>query len=277
MECWVTLSALAEATKKMRLGSLVTNNQYRNPALLAKMSATIDNISGGRLEFGIGAGGTGRSEWSRRLGFRTEHSAYGMDFPEKATIRIEKLREAVQIIKKLWTESKVSFAGQYYRIEDAFSNPKPLQKPYPPVWIGGAGERFLLKVTAQEAEGCNFAWNFSPQEYRKRLDVLGEYCNLFGRSLASVKRSLLTFCVTAENGNEVRKALRETTKPYVGIKGYVPYAIRPSALTGTIDECIRRIGEFRDAGVTDFILVFPEFEMDRWLVQFATSIMPSFQ
>jgi alkanesulfonate monooxygenase SsuD/methylene tetrahydromethanopterin reductase-like flavin-dependent oxidoreductase (luciferase family) len=200
-----------------------------------------------------------------------------MDFPEKATIRIDRLREAIQIIKKLWTEPKVSFKGRHYRIEDAFSNPKPLQKPHPPVWIGGTGERFLLKVAAQEADGCNFAWNSSPQEYRKRLDVLGEYCDFFGRSLASVKRSLLTFCVTAENGNEVRRALHETTKPYSEIKGYVPYALRPGAVTGTIDECIRRIGEFTDAGVTDFILVFPEFETDRWLDQFAKSIMPSFR
>jgi alkanesulfonate monooxygenase SsuD/methylene tetrahydromethanopterin reductase-like flavin-dependent oxidoreductase (luciferase family) len=244
--------------------------------LLAKISATLDNISGGRLEFGIGAGGTGRADWSRRLGFRTEYNAYGMDFPEKAAIRIGRLREAVQIIKKLWMESKVSYRGRHYRIEDAFSYPKPLQKPHPPVWIGGTGEKFLLKVVAQEADGWNAAWNLSPQQYQDRLDSLSEYCNDFGRSLASIRKSLLTACVTAQDANELGRALREIAKPYDEMRGYIPYALRPSALTGTVDECVRKISEFRDAGVTDFILVFPDFETDRWLSRFAMSVMPSF-
>jgi alkanesulfonate monooxygenase SsuD/methylene tetrahydromethanopterin reductase-like flavin-dependent oxidoreductase (luciferase family) len=244
--------------------------------LLAKISATLDNISGGRLEFGIGAGGTGRADWSRRLGFRTEYNAYGMDFPEKAAIRIGRLREAVQIIKKLWMESKVSYRGRHYRIEDAFSYPKPLQKPHPPVWIGGTGEKFLLKVVAQEADGWNAAWNLSPQQYQDRLDSLSEYCNDFGRSLASIRKSLLTACVTAQDANELGRALREIAKPYDEMRGYIPYALRPSALTGTVDECVRKISEFRDAGVTDFILVFPDFETDRWLSRFVMSVMPSF-
>jgi alkanesulfonate monooxygenase SsuD/methylene tetrahydromethanopterin reductase-like flavin-dependent oxidoreductase (luciferase family) len=276
MECWVSLSALAEATRGIRLGSLVTNVQYRNPALLAKMAATIDNISSGRLEFGIGAGGTGRSGWSRRLGFRAEYDAYGIDFPEATAVRIERLREAVKIIRRLWTDPKVSFSGQHYRIEDAFSYPKPMQKPHPPVWIGGSGEKFLLKVTAEEGDGCNFAWDLSPDDYLRRLRVLDEYCNHFGKSSTSLRKSLLTACVASADANEVKRALRETAERYNNIQDYVPYTRRSSSLTGTIGECIQKISEFRDVGVTDFILVFPETETHRWIVQFAEEVMPSF-
>jgi alkanesulfonate monooxygenase SsuD/methylene tetrahydromethanopterin reductase-like flavin-dependent oxidoreductase (luciferase family) len=276
LECWVTLSALAEATKEIRLGPLVTDIQYRHPALLAKMSTTVDRISGGRLEFGIGAGGTGRSEWSQKMGFAAEYDAYGMDFPSKASVRIERLREAVQIVKRLWIEPKVSFTGKHYRLADALSYPKPLQKPHPPVWIGGTGERHLLDVVAREADGCNFAWSLSPQEYRRRLDLLEEYCNSFGRSLDSLRKSLLAACVIAENADDASKLLREVVKPYEQIRGYVPYALRASALTGTIDECIRKVNEFKEAGVTDFILVFPEFQTERWLTRFAELIMSSF-
>jgi alkanesulfonate monooxygenase SsuD/methylene tetrahydromethanopterin reductase-like flavin-dependent oxidoreductase (luciferase family) len=276
MECWVTLSALAEITKEIRLGPLVTNVQYRHPALLAKMATTIDHVSGGRFEFGIGAGGTGRSEWSQKMGFGAEYEAYGMDFPSNATVRIERLREAVQIIKRLWVEPRVSFRGEHYRLTDASCYPKPLQKPHPPVWIGGTGERHLLDVVAQEADGCNFAWDLSAQEYRRRLAVLGEYCNRQGRSLDSLRKSLLTACVMAKSADDVSGLLREVMKPYERIGGYVPYAFRASALTGTIDECIRKFNEFKEAGVTDFILVFPEFETERWLTQFAELVMPSF-
>jgi alkanesulfonate monooxygenase SsuD/methylene tetrahydromethanopterin reductase-like flavin-dependent oxidoreductase (luciferase family) len=276
VECWITLSALAEVTKEIRLGPLVTNIQYRHPGLLAKMAATIDHVSGGRLEFGIGAGGTGRSEWSQKTGFGAEYKAYGMDFPSKATVRIDRLKEAVQIIKRLWVEPKVSFTGKHYRLADAICYPKPLQKPHPPVWIGGMGERYLLDVVAQEADGCNFAWNLSSEEYRRRLDILREYCDRYGRSLDSLRRSLLAACVMAKNADDARGLLREVVKPYEQIGGYVPYAFRASALTGTIDECIRKVNKFKEAGVTDFIIVFPEFETERWLTQFAGSVMPSF-
>jgi alkanesulfonate monooxygenase SsuD/methylene tetrahydromethanopterin reductase-like flavin-dependent oxidoreductase (luciferase family) len=276
MECWVTLSALAELTKEIRLGPLVTNVQYRHPGLLAKMSTTIDHASGGRLDFGIGAGGTGRSEWAQKMGFVAEFEAYGMDFPIEANVRIERLREAVQIIKRLWVEPRVSFTGKHYRFADASCYPKPLQIPHPPVWIGGAGERYLLDVVAQEADVCNFAWNLTPQDYGRRLGILGEYCNRYGRSLDSLRKSLLTACVIAKNADDVRGLLREVMKPYEHIGGYAPYAFRASALTGTIDECIRKIEEFKEVGVTDFIVVFPEFETERWLTQFAESVMPSF-
>jgi alkanesulfonate monooxygenase SsuD/methylene tetrahydromethanopterin reductase-like flavin-dependent oxidoreductase (luciferase family) len=122
LECWTTLSALAAATERIRLGTQVLCNTYRNPALLAKMSATLDYISGGRLEFGIGAG----SNWDEG-----EHRAYGIPFPTPIE-RIRRMEEAITIIKKLWTEENASFIGRYYTIHDAICNPKPLQTPHPP-------------------------------------------------------------------------------------------------------------------------------------------------
>ena len=120
LECWTTLSALASLTAKIRLGTMVLCNSYRNPALLAKMAATLDVISNGRLELGIGAGVQ-----------KDEHEAYGIPFP-KPSERIERMKEAVEIIKKLWTEENANYQGKYYTVNEAVCLPKPLQKPHPP-------------------------------------------------------------------------------------------------------------------------------------------------
>jgi len=275
-ECWTTLSALAEATTQLRLGSLVLNAQYRNPALLAKMAATLDNISNGRLEFGIGAGGTVRAEWSEKLGYTAEYRAYGMDFLEKPSARIRKLEEAIQIIKKLWSEDKVTFEGKYYTVKNAFCYPKPVQKPHPPIWIGGMGEKLMLKVMAKLADGCNFAWSLSPEEYAKKLSILNEYCKIFGRPISSIRKSFLTACVLGDSPKEVRRILRDIAKDYNNIKGYVPYALRKGALIGTTEECARKISEFEEVGVNYFMLVFPLRHIERSIEKFARTIMPSF-
>ena len=129
LECWTTLSALSIVTTRIRLGSMVACNSFRNPALLAKIAASLDVISGGRLEFGIGAGIQ-----------ETEHRAYGFSFP-KSHVRIERLREAIEVINALWSEEKVSYKGKHYNLEKAICEPKPLQKPHPPITIGGSGEK----------------------------------------------------------------------------------------------------------------------------------------
>ena len=140
LECWSTLSALSTVTKKIRLGTMVTCNSFRNPALLAKMAATLDNISNGRLELGIGAGIQ-----------KNEHDAYGFPFLS-AKDMVERLSEAVEIIKKLWTENEVSYRGKHYLLKNAVCEPKPLQNPHLPIVIGGGREKLTLKVTARHAE-----------------------------------------------------------------------------------------------------------------------------
>ena len=140
LEAWTVLSALASSTHKIRLGTYVLCNQFRHPSLLAKMASTIDNISRGRLELGVGAG------W-----FRDEHVAFGFGW-EKHPVRIERLRETVEVIKKLWTENHVSYDGKNFTLKEATLEPKPIQKPHPTIWIGGNSEA-IKKIVAEAGDG----------------------------------------------------------------------------------------------------------------------------
>lgn len=273
IECWTTLSALAEATERIRLGSLVLNCQYRNPALLAKMAATLDNISNGRLEFGIGAGGTTRSGLSAKIGYTPEYDAYGTDFLEGPRLRIRRLEEAVQIIRTLWTEDNVTFTGKYYRTKNAFSHPKPIQKPHPPIWIGGTGGKLILKIVAKYADGCNLGWNFSPDDYERRLRILTEYCNDFGRSISQIRKSYLTACAIGETADQLRKSLNEILSNELVDQEFVPYALRRGAITGTSDECVRLISKFKEIGVTHLVLFFPNIAD---IETFAEKVISSF-
>ena len=154
---------------------MVTCNSFRNPALLAKMAATLDVVSNGRLELGIGAGVQ-----------KDEHVAYGMPFPAPRE-RIARLKESVEIIKKLWTEEKASYEGKYYRVDEAVCEPKPLQKPHPPITIGGSGEKLTLKVAAQHAD--RFDWGTLPFEvYKHKLEVLGGHCKSVGRDVREIEK-----------------------------------------------------------------------------------------
>jgi len=177
LECWTTLSALSTVTKKIRLGTMVTCNSFRNPALLAKMAATLDNISNGRLELGIGAGVQ-----------KTEHDAYGFPFL-LAKDRVERLSEAVELIKKLWTKNKVSYNGKHYLLNNAVCEPKPLQNPHPPIVIGGGGEKLTLKVTARHADRYDWGYLPSLEHYKRKLKVLEKHCELVGRNVIEIEKS----------------------------------------------------------------------------------------
>jgi F420-dependent oxidoreductase-like protein len=177
LEGWTALAALAMATKKVRMGVMVTGNTYRHPAVLAKMATTVDIISGGRLILGIGAG------W-----FELEHRAYGMPFPRVGE-RLTRLDESLQVIKRLWTEERVTFTGRYYQLDEAVFNPKPLQQPHPPILIGAGGERVALGIVARHAN----IWNGfgSPDEFRHKVARLTEHCQQVGRDPASIEKSVL--------------------------------------------------------------------------------------
>ena len=175
-EGWTLLAAMAERTRRVRLGCMVTGNTYRHPAVLAKMAVTVDHLSGGRLEFGIGAG------WAE-----VEHRMLGLEFYTTGQ-RIRRLREAVQVCKALWTQPQASFEGRYYRLQEAVAEPKPVQKPHPPVWIGGGGEQLTLRVVAEEAD----VWNYTgpPAEAEHKVSVLDRHCADTGRDPASVRRTV---------------------------------------------------------------------------------------
>jgi F420-dependent oxidoreductase-like protein len=177
-EGWTLLGAMAEATKRTRIGCMVTGNTYRHPAVLAKIAVTVDHLSNGRLEFGVGAA------WAE-----LEHTMLGLEFGTVGQ-RIARLNEACQIWKLLFTEDRASFEGRYYTLTDAIANPKPIQKPWPPIWIGGSGERKTLRVVARHADVWNAAGGSDPDEVERLSGILDGHCEAVGRDPAEIRRSV---------------------------------------------------------------------------------------
>jgi len=173
---WTILGAVAENTKRTRIGLNVTGNLYRHPGLLAKIAVTVDHLSQGRLEFGIGAA------WNE-----TEFQQHGLPFPSAAD-RIRMLDESIRSLKALWADGRATFAGRFYQFTDAIAEPKPVQKPHPPIWIGGSGPKRTMRVVARHAD----VWNSNagtPEEMRARLDLLGEHCEKVKRDPATIRLS----------------------------------------------------------------------------------------
>ena len=177
LEGWTLLAAFAAQTERLRVGLMVTGNTYRHPAVLANMGATVDIISRGRLDFGIGAG------WNE-----LEHSAYGIPL-YSAGERIRRLGEACEVIKRMWTEEAPDLDGRYYQLKGARCEPKPVQKPYPPFVLGGGGEQKTLRVVAQYADIWNFAGG-PVDEFRRKCQILDEHCAAVGRDPAAIIRSV---------------------------------------------------------------------------------------
>lgn len=177
LEGWTVLTALAAQTRRLRVGVMVTGNTYRHPAVLAKIGATLDVISNGRLDFGIGAG------WNEE-----ESSAYGIPLYAPGE-RIARLGESCEVIRRLWTERTVTFEGKYYQLHDAYCEPKPVQKPHPPFVIGGSGERKTLRVTAKYADIWNFVGG-SVDLLQHKLAVLKEHCAVVGRDFDAITISV---------------------------------------------------------------------------------------
>lgn len=176
-ECWTTTAALARDTKRIRIGQLVTCNSFRNPALLAKMASTVDVLSHGRLDLGLGAG------W-----YEAEYLAYGYPFPETPT-RLCQFREALQILKAMWTEDEAFFEGKHYQLRGAINQPKGVQKPHIPILIGGKGEQITLKLVARYGDACNFT-HPSPEEMTHKFTLLQRYCEDIGRDAQEIRRTL---------------------------------------------------------------------------------------
>ncbi|HMA34207.1 MAG TPA: TIGR03560 family F420-dependent LLM class oxidoreductase [Chloroflexia bacterium] len=200
LEGWTLLAALATQTHRLRVGQMVTCNTYRYPAVLANMGATVDILAGGRLDFGIGAG------WYER-----EHRMYNIPFPSAAD-RIRALGEACALIKLLWTQEVSDYAGRYYRLEGARSEPKPVQQPHPPFMIGGGGEQLTLRVVAEHAAMWNLA-GASPDEARHKLAVLDRHCQAIGRDPATIGKSFQVYLRAATEVPGLAGRLRE----YVGL------------------------------------------------------------
>jgi probable F420-dependent oxidoreductase len=213
LEAWTLLAGLARDTKSIRLGCLVTAAQYRNPALLAKTVASVDRMSGGRIEFGIGAG------WKVN-----EYKAYGYDFAEPGP-RVDQMIDVIEICRRLWTEERATFHGKHYRIEDAVGAPKPAQKPYPPLWVGGSGPR-VMRVAARLADGFDIGKRgpggafLSEDEMRAINAELDAACRATQRERRLLRSHWSSAAITDDAS---LKALRERTESYAraGLDRYI--------------------------------------------------------
>ena len=240
LEGWTTINYLLGMFKGLSFGHIVLCNSYRNPALLAKMAATLSLLAPGRFILGIGAG------WKK-----DEYLSYGCEFPE-ASDRIEALEEGVQIVRKMWTEKVVYFRGKHFSIDGAYCNPKP--NPLPPLMIGGGGEKHTLRVVASYADWWNCP-NLTVEEYRRKLDVLKRHCEKVGRSCEAIKKTWLGCIAIAKTQDE---ALRiATNNPFVAKETRLD-AMR-ATIIGSPEQVSKRLAEFVDLGVEYFIFRFLDF------------------
>ena len=239
LEVLSLLSALAAVTSKIRLGTMVIGNSYRLPSMLAKITSTIDNVSNGRLEFGIGAG------W-----FEPEYDAYGYPYP-KASTRIEQLKEAVHIIKLMWTQESPSFEGKHYKISEAICSPLPVQKPHPPITIGGEGER-ILGVVAVEADRWNFRGFFATlEEFREKTLELDRICKNIGRDPSTIERSIAGLLLTDTDDIRLKEKLSNMTRMRPGL---TVEDLRSKGFSGSPEECVVRLQKFVGEGAGYFML-----------------------
>jgi F420-dependent oxidoreductase-like protein len=238
-ECWMSTAALARDTKRVRIGQLVTCNNYRNPALLAKMASTVDVLSHGRLDFGIGAGWKG-----------DEYHAYGYDFPDAPT-RLRQLREAVQVMLAMWTQEEAYFEGKYYQVRGAINQPKGVQKPHIPLLIGGGGEQVTLKLVAQYGDACNVG-NLDPEGLEHKFSVLKKHCEDVGRDYHRIRRTVMFNCAIAETDEEA------VAKSGPFLRNIPSGRIREQALVGTPDAIRKRLIEIEQTGAQEIMLFMPD-------------------
>lgn len=235
-ECWTSTAALARDTKRVRIGQLVTCNSYRNPALLAKMASTVDVLSHGRLDFGIGAG------W-----YEHEYLAYGYPYPPLSE-RMERLSEAVQVILAMWTQEEAIFEGKYYQLRGAINQPKGVQKPHIPLLIGGGGEKKTLKLVAQFADACNFGGDVPT--IKRKLAILKEHCEAIGRDYTSIKRTLLIdHCSIAETEEAALAKVMPAERNLLDV-------FRSTSLIGTPAMVRNRLAEYEEAGIQEILIRF---------------------
>jgi probable F420-dependent oxidoreductase len=243
LECWTTLSGLAAVTDRVRLGSLTLCNDLRSPALVAKMAATLDLLSGGRLDIGMGAG------W-----YEPEFRAADIPFDPPGT-RIRRLGEAAEIVTRLLEGEELIYKGRYYTIDGALARPGPAQEPRPPLWIGGKGD-LLLKTAARVADGWNYSWIGSIDGYRQRAEAADRTCEAAGRPPEGLRRSVGAFVLVGRTEADLRNRFdRVVERTPDGVLAGVSFEeFRRGGLIGTVDEVIDRIGRLTETGVEEVVV-----------------------
>ncbi len=239
-ECWSLMAALSQVTEKVRIGQMCTCNSYRNPAYLTKVASSIDAMSGGRLEFAIGAG------W-----YDQEYKAYGYEYPS-AGVRLKMLEEALQIYIAMTTEDKASFEGEYYSIKNAINQPKPLQKPYPPLWVCGGGEKVTLKLLAKYGNYGN--WDVDVKGFVHKSEILKGHCEQQNREYSEIKKTLHTNVIIGENQKDLDDKINRITD-VTGIPKEM-YIDKP--LVGTVDKVFSTMDEFKSVECEYIIAYVPD-------------------
>jgi len=251
MEGWTVLSALAAVTRRIRLATLVSSVHYRNPAHLAKIAAGVDQISRGRLTFGIGAG------W-----FEAEYRQYGWDFPPKPATRIAQMEEAIKLILALWAEPRTTFHGKWFHAENAILEPKPVQKPHPPLMIGGGGEQLTLRAVARYANACNVGG--TPDQVRHKFEVLRRHCETQKRNYDEIERTNVIGFVLARD-EAALAAKRQRLEVPAQFTGFA----------GTVAQVTDLVGKYQDAGSQ--LLISSAWRNDpETLELLAADVMPAF-
>jgi F420-dependent oxidoreductase-like protein len=266
-EAWSLMAAFAAATQRVRLGQMCTCMGYRNPAYLAKLAATIDVISGGRVEMGIGGG------W-----YEHEWRAYGYGFP-RAGERLGMLAEGVQIMRQMWTKGTASLDGKHYQVDGAIGRPLPLQDGGIPLWIAGGGEQKTLRIAAQYADYTNF--DATPETFRHKSEVLAEHCRAIGRDFESIVRSGNYNVVIGATEAEVQDKLawiRAHYEPLVPAaeleRTYANFASGP--LVGTPEQCVDKLTEAAGMGLSYAIAYFVDAAYDPSSIElFAREVIPA--
>jgi F420-dependent oxidoreductase-like protein len=256
-ECWTTMAAISQRTSRIRLGQMVGCNSYRNPALLAKITACVDVISGGRLDWGIGAG------W-----YELEYRGYGYDFP-KPKDRIGMLRETVEIVTQLWSQPETTYKGQYYELQRANCDPKPLQQPRPPVWIGGGGEQLTLRVVARYADCSNFGGK--PEQWAHKRDVLRAHCAEVGRDPDEIRMTWSPEVFIRSTEAEVEAAGSRS------LWGEPVESWREGNLVGTPEQVAEKIRTYVEMGCRGFIPWCADYPDTETLELFARDVIPQFR
>ncbi|MFX1565454.1 MAG: LLM class flavin-dependent oxidoreductase [Promethearchaeota archaeon] len=263
LDPWLLMTALTQQNLKVRVGSMVFCQSYRNPALTAKMAASLDVLSKGRLDFGLGAG------WKE-----IEYKAYGYPFPAPK-IRIQQLNEAIQIIRGIWTKERFTFKGAHYKVEEVIAFPKPVQKPMR-IWVGAQnGKELMLRATAKYGDGINVAWMSTPSELKARFERLAQLCKRYDRDPSVIKKSLGLWTRLFDSTEDMEAAILENAKS----RNMSPSEYRErinKSLWGTADSVVRRLHQFEEIGVEHMIFMFPHKEELAQIKSFGKSVIAKF-
>jgi F420-dependent oxidoreductase-like protein len=268
LEALTTLSSIAVETERVRLGTLVLCEAFRHPPVLAKMATTLDILSHGRLELGMGAG------WNEE-----EYVANGFLFAPVGE-RIARLRECVDILGGMMSSERFSYAGEFYTVEDAPNDPRPVQRPRPPIWIGGKGKSKILRMVAEAADGWNTVWRWSPDAYKKRLGDLERACEQAGRDPSTVLKSVGLYTILGTDEGDARHQWdRMAVAGPIDATGMRREEFVGDALVGGAEHCIGRIKEFEALGVDHLVVAFGVVPFSVWdddqVELFAREVLPA--